>query len=92
MDKHLNFILGSATEYHGIDAGNTLVQHSLSILFQQNIQWFHLMIAFHGWLLLLVIFILGNFLKDIPETATSRSLGMTMVPGNHVTKCLLKSE
>mmetsp|Transcript_18441 Transcript_18441/g.17751 ORF Transcript_18441/g.17751 Transcript_18441/m.17751 type:complete len:87 (+) Transcript_18441:133-393(+) len=54
MDKDLNFILGSAMEYHGIKEETAA--------------------------------------SEIPESAPSRSLGMTMVPGNHVIKCFLKSE
>ena len=30
--------------------------------------------------------------SEIPESATSRPLGMTLVPGNHVVKCFLQSE
>jgi hypothetical protein len=53
---------------------------------------YNVMNASYCWCLVVVYFIAENYPMDIPETATSRSLGMTMVPGNHVIKCLLKSE
>lgn len=72
MDKDMNFMLGAAVEHHGVAEGRyRFVEHHLV----------------HFILITISLRFVGVFDFSKGDVATSRYLGLTMIPGKHIVSC-----